>query len=151
MSCDCEWGPKETSAFSMPGETVLYLEFCRTSFVLPNDECWSVDGVRGCISLLFLFWRGWSIRVWAPTWRWRYKSYEYLSAIPQHTMAPSVSEVETISTGKLKRTETQAVPRVIPEVRDPIPSHIHVINPSYRESLIRSITLTTMLPKNGLL
>jgi len=66
------------------------------------------------------------------------------------TMAPSISEIETTSTGKLKRTETQAVTRVIPEVRDPIPSRVHVINSSYRESLIRSITLTSMLPKNGL-
>jgi len=36
--------------------------------------------------------------------------------------------------------------RLIPKVRGPVPSHIHIINSSYRESLIRSITLTTMMP-----
>jgi len=69
------------------------------------------------------------------------------------TMAPSVSEIETTSADKLaevKRTESQAGTRVIPEVRGPKPSHIHVINSSYRESLIRSITLTSTLPRNGL-
>jgi len=67
------------------------------------------------------------------------------------TMAPSVSEIETNEKlAELKRIESQADNRVIPKVRGPIPHHIHAINSCYRESLIHSITLTTMLPKNGL-